>query len=510
MARKRKKARKRPSRRRSTAARRRATTSTRRSVPKRRRTAKGRFTKTRKRNARRRPARSKPARRKSALGRRRKPVRRRRNALTKTELTSYRKAIKRYGGKSKRARSTLGRLAAKHRRRNGDVMAASMKRGMSVGEIAKGAGMAVLRGGAGFTSSLLVGHFLGQAMGSQYGPLIGNVLVIAASEAAQAKFKQADLLGHSFTAGAAVAAFYNLMNLLVQQGHLSGDLARYIAPWTDSTGTAPVVAANGAVINGGAAAEVVANGDVTNGDAGLGAVVRQAALYGAPGMGAIANPAPTVVGASMQHRLNMIQQGLKGGIFDSPTTLGEYDVVDSAPAGTFVEAQLAGLAEYQTSPPSMGATVEQATAGLGATVQEAFAAPSLREYVSVPLEGMGGSGLRDYINLDAGQAPQFWSQSPRGQAILGQIRGAARRLTAERLASGQPVDAKFKADLTRAAMQTVQGQDHDVSMAAPVPPLTDIINPGVPAVDQGGVWGQPKGIQDVAEAMEDDDAGIFA
>jgi hypothetical protein len=498
MARKRKKARKRPSKRRSTAARRRATSRTRRSVPKRRapkrrRTAKGRFAKTRKRNAQRKPA-------------RRKPARRRRNALTKKELASYRRAIKRYGGKSKRARGVLGRLAAKHRRRNGDVMAASMKRGMTVGEIAKGAGMAVLRGGAGFTSSLLVGHFLGQAMGTQYGPLLGNVLVIAASEAAQAKFKQADLLGHSFTAGAAVAAFYNLMNLLVQQGHVTGDLARYLAPWTDSSGTAPVVAANGAVVNGGAAAEVVSNGGNGNG---LGAVVRQAALYGTPGMGNVPNPANNVVGASMQHRLNMIQQGLKGGIFDSPTTLGEYDVVDSAPAGTFVESQLAGLKEYQTYPPSMGATVEQATAGLGATVQEAFAAPSLREYVSVPMQGMGATGLRDYVNI-GDTAPQFWSQSPRGQAILGQIRDAARRLTTERLASGQPVDAKFQADLKRAAMQTVQGQTHDVSMAAPVPPLTDIINPGVPAVDQGGVWGQPTGIQDVAEAMEDDDAGIFA
>ena len=502
MARKRKRNRKRPTKRRSTAARRHATTRTRRSVPKR--TAKGRFAKTRKRNVRRRPA-----RRKSALGRRRKPAPRRRNALTKKELASYRRAIKRYGGKSKRARSMLGRLAAKHRRRNGDVMAASMKRGMTVGEIAKGAGFAILRGGAGFTSSLLVGHFLGQAMGNQYGPLLGNVLVIAASEAAQAKFKQADLLGHSFTAGAAVAAYYNFMNLLVQQGHLSGDLARYLAPWTDSTGTAPVVAINGAVVNGGAAAEAVVNGNGNGADPGLGAVVRQAALYGNPGMGSIQNPMNSVVGASMQHRLNMIQQGLKGGIFDSPTTLGEYDVVDSAPAGTSVQAQLAGLSEYQTYPPSMGATVSQATAGMGATVQEAFAAPSLREYVSVPMQGMGATGLRDYVNIgDA--APQFWSQTPRGQAILGQIRGAARRLTAERLASGQPVDAKFKADLTRAALQTVQGQDHDVSMAAPVPPLTDIINPGVPAVDQGGVWGQPAGIQDVVEAMEDDDAGIFA
>jgi hypothetical protein len=196
---------------------------------------------------------------------------------------------------------------------------------------------------------------------------------------------------------------------------------------------------------------------------------------------------------------------MNGGIFDHKTTLGEYDVLANAPAGTTVQA---GLAEYIV-PPGMGATVEQATAGMGATVQEAFAGGrGLREYITRPLSGL--RGLNDYVQ--SGEQVQYWGQSPQGQAILLQIRDAAQRLTAQRRSQGLPIDAKFRQDLTRAATQVVQGEERDVSMAASVPPLTKSAAPfpGVYVGDVGGVAGQPVGIQGAQEYIEEDDAGIFA
>ncbi len=158
----------------------------------------------------------------------------------------------------------------------------------------------------------------------------------------------------------------------------------------------------------------------------------------------------------------------------------------------------------------MGAAVEQATAGMGATVQEAFAGPGgLREYVSLPLQGMGS--LRDYVNV-GDQPAAYWAQTQTGSAILGQIRQAARRITEHRMASGQPVDAAFRANLASAARAAVAGQERDVSMAAPVPPLTNMSAPfpGTAVFDQGGIAGQPTSVDTVAEAMEEQDAGIFA
>ncbi len=49
-------------------------------------------------------------------------------------------------------------------------------------------------------------------------------------------------------------------------------------------------------------------------------------------------------------------------------------------------------------------------------------------------------------------------------------------------------------------------------MAAPTPPLTEMAAPfpGQIVADQSGVYGQPAPIAGAEEAMEEDDAGIFA
>lgn len=427
-----------------------------RRMPKRSKTT-GRFLKSKSRVSRKR---RKPARRSVA----RKPVRRNRSSnrrsLTNRQLAKYRQAISRY------KRNPLRR----YRRRN-----AAAALGFDAVKVAKSLPMMLVRTGGGLVSSMLAGHLAGNAIANAYGPLLGSALVLGGSIFAQMKVPKARMLGYEFTAGAGAGTYYALMNLLIQKGIVSADIAKFVAPW------AVVVSASDFD------AGVADGGDVVNG--GTGAYVQQAALYG---MGA------SPMEQSMRHRLNMLEQGMSGGIFDHKTTLGEYDILESAPPGTAVQSAMAEYLQY----PGMGATVEQATAGMGATVQEAFAGPSLREYVQTP--------LGDYVNV-GGRGARGWSQSAQGSAVLSEIQNAARKLTAERVRSGLPVDARFLQRLQSAAQQAVAGSERDVSMAAPVSPLTRAAAPfpGRYVGDVGGVAGQPVGIPSPDMYVDDDDGGIF-
>jgi hypothetical protein len=216
---------------------------------------------------------------------------------------------------------------------------------------------------------------------------------------------------------------------------------------------------------------------------GMEAYIAQQGLYG---MGNVS--------AEMQHNVAMQEQGMAGGIFDGPTTLGEYDILESAPQGTAVQA---GMAEYLSYP--MGAVVEQATAGLneyvsvpmGATVEEAFA------------------GMGDFVSTGGPQ--QYWSQSPRGQAILTEIRDAAAKLTAARRAQGKPVDAAFKAQLVAAAKKTVAAQAQDVAVRPAPSPLTREAAPfpGAQVGTAGDIAGDPSLIGSADEYMDEEDSGIF-
>lgn len=362
-------------------------------------------------------------------------------------------------------RGLLGRLGRPWRRNATEVVTGA----------AKVIGVEMLRGGIGFTTSMVAGQIANAVMPSSYSPLIGNALTVILAEVLGSKVEKVrELTGMSFTVGAATAAYVSIMNLLVEKSILTGTFASYLAPWSGAT--LPVV--------------LPANTVVT--PAGTGAYIAQRGLYG---MGAVGPASP--IERSMQHRLKMIEGGMSGGIFDSKTTLGEYDVLESAPAGTNVQG---ALADYEVYPPRLGSVdVRAATAGLGANVEEAFAGfPSLKEYVSVPLS--------DYV--PTGGQVQYHSNTAEGQAIFGQIREAARRITQKRLAEGKPVDARFQADLVKAATQVASNGDKDVSMAAPGAPLTvtGAPFPGSAVMNAGGVAGQSVSIGD--DSMEDD-GGIF-
>ncbi len=205
--------------------------------------------------------------------------------------------------------SRYGKRRNPHLRRNAKEAVATLK------DTAMGAPVMLAQVGGGFISSMLIGQTLGVATLNEYAPLGGNLLTIVGSELLQHYVpKTQKYLGHNFTAGAAGAAYVSLMNLLIQKGILSGQAAHYLAPWAPASVVAAPVA-NG-VVNG----DVVVNGGVE----GMGAVVQQAALYGSP------------IEQAMQHRMKMAEHGMSGGIFDSKTTLGEYDILYTAPGGTFV------------------------------------------------------------------------------------------------------------------------------------------------------------------------------
>jgi hypothetical protein len=371
-------------------------------------------------------------------------------------LTRYRKALRR-----RRNTGIFGKRGIFGGRRRNPAF------GKKPIAVVKETGMLVAQGGGGFISAMLVGKFVGQAVNAQYGPVLGNLAVLVGSQMIQTKYKKAKFLGDAFTVGAAAASYVGAMNLAISKNIIPMSLVPYLAPWAVSS--AAVLPAVGGV-------------------AGLGAYVQQEALYGMGG-----DP----IAQGMQHKLKMIEGGMQGGLFDAPTVLGEYDVLDSAPAGTTVQG---ALAAYETYPP-MGAVVEQATAGMGATVQEAFAGPSLKEYVSTPLS--------DYV--PTGGPQQYWGASPQGSAILGKIRNAAATITQERAAAGLPTGEAFKQQLTQAAMATVSAQPHAVSSVHPPSPNTNLVPfPGAWTADQGGVAGQPASIGGDDSYMEDEDGGIFS
>jgi hypothetical protein len=324
-----------------------------------------------------------------------------------------------------------------------------------------------LRSGIGFSTSMVAGHLAQGFMASEYSPLLGNLATVLVSEVVAAKVpKFRELAGFSFTGGAVLAAYVSGMSLLVSKGIVPASIAPYLAPWAE----APLAVAPAVL------------------PAATGAYVAQRGLYG---MGS------SPIESAMQHRLKMIESGMSGGIFDSKTTLGEYDILESAPTGTNVQS---ALAAYEVYPPQMGSVdVRAATAGLGAQVEEAFAGlRGLKEYVSVP--------LNDYVPTGGNVAYQH--ETAEGKSIYGEIREAARRITQKQLASGKPVDAKFRADLVKAAQQVAGNGEKDVSMAAPAAPLTveGVPFPGSAIMPVGGIGGQPVSIGDDLE----DDGGIFS
>jgi hypothetical protein len=321
--------------------------------------------------------------------------------------------------------------------------------------------------GAGIIGGLAAGQFVAQATGSPYGRIGGNVLAAAAFFMLQKRVKFVQKLDPKglLALGAGATVLHGLAVLGVQHGILPLSVAQYIP---------------GAVVP-----MAVTNGVVPNG---AGAYVSQAALYG---MGA------TPVEAAMQHKLNMIEGGMSGGIFDSPTTLGEYDVLDSAPAGTEVEAALAAYEPY----PPLGATVEQATAGMGATVEEAFAGPSLRglkEYVSVPLS--------DYVPVGRGTVPGAGAPG-----MLSHIRQAAANITAKRAAQGLPTGPAYLQNLISAGKAAMADQTKTIGSTLPGSPLTvgAVPFPGHTVSDVGGIAGQPAALTS-PDYMDDAAEGIFA
>jgi hypothetical protein len=322
-----------------------------------------------------------------------------------------------------------------------------------------------LKVGVGITASLVAGQMGRQLLSASYGGLLGNIVAAGALYVAQKKVKAVNKLDKKnlMAIGAGAAALHSLAMIGIEQGIIPASVAAYIPG-----ATAPVVSANG-----------------------LSAYVSQAALYG--GMGA------SPIEQAMQHKLSMIEGGMSGGIFDRPTTLGEYDVLESAPAGTNVQS---ALSAYEASPFGMGATVEQATAGMGATVQEAFAGPGLKEYVSVPLS--------DYVGVGGGSGtPAYWSKT--SPVILNEIRAAAANITARRRAAGLPTGQAFRQNLIAAAQQAASPSDGGVNVARPAAPLTVEAAPfpGSPVADVGATAGQPAALAVGGEYMDDEDSGIF-
>jgi hypothetical protein len=334
-------------------------------------------------------------------------------------------------------------------------------------EKAKELGLMALRGGIGFSTSMVAGHLAQGFLPGEYSPLLGNLATVLVSEVVAAKVPKArEYMGFEFLGGAILAAYVSGMTLLVSKGIVPASVAPYLAPWAE----APMAVAPAVL------------------PAATGAYVAQRGLYG---MGAA-----TPIEQAMQHRMKMIESGMSGGIFDAKTTLGEYDILESAPTGTNVQS---ALAAYEVYPPQMGSVdVRTATAGLGAQVEEAFAGlRGLKEYVSVP--------LNDYV--PTGGNVMYQHETPEGKSVYGEIREAARRITQRQIAAGKPVDEKFRADLVKAAQQVAGNGEKDVSMAAPAAPLTveGVPFPGSAVFPAGGIGGQPTAI---GEDLEDD-GGIF-
>lgn len=395
----------------------------------------------------------------------------RRNPLSSGQLSAFRRSMGKHGYRASPAMSLLGRYGAAHRWHGGRLRNA----GAEALDTGKTVGLSALKGLGGFVAAMGIGSIANGFVPSPYTGLVGSIATVAGFEIAGRKIpKLADLdPQHAMSIGAAAAAIYQLLGLAVAHGIVPQSIAQYLP---GLSAPAPVVV----VTNGEAAA-------VTNGN-GAGAYVQQRALYG---MGR------SPLEAELQHRLDMTEQGLAGGIFDHKTTLGEYDVLESAPPGTKVQA---ALADYEVYPPSMGtADVRAATAGLGAEVQEAFAGTrGMREYVQVPL-----GSLRDYV-MTGGEVRSAMSPS-----TLEAISEAAQAITARRIREGRPVDEQFRRALAAQAMAIQNGDARDVSMAAPGPALTREAAPfpGMQVMVAGDIAGQPAPIDGF---MDEQDGGIFA
>lgn len=413
-----------------------------------------------KRVRRRKPARRKPARRRNArrLARpvRRRPIRRR----------PTRRATP--GRPVRRRNARRGRKPVRRRRKPARRQKLTLRRMRNAGVTgAKTIAIGGLKVGAGVIGGLTAAQMVTDATGSPYGRVGGSVLAAAAFYLAQKKVAVVQKLDpkNLMAIGAGATALHGLAILALQRGILPASVAPYIPGAMAPMAVAPM-AVGPAEANGGA-----------------GAYVSQAALYG---MGA------TPIEAAMQHKLNMIEGGMSGGIFDSPTTLGEYDVLASAPSGTTVQS---AMAEYTPYPP-MGATVEQATAGMGATVQEAFAGPSLKEYVTVPLS--------DYVPTGPGMT------YPGAPVAYSQIRQAAANITAKRRAQGLPTGPAFLQNLIAAGKSAIQDTSKTIGMDHPASPLTVEAAPfpGAQVADVGGTAGQPASLTE--PFMDDDAEGIFS
>ena len=437
---------------------------------------------TSKRRKNRRPTRSRSA---AARKSSRRPVRkssrrkisRRRNFLKKPSRMRARRSVGRRPLRRLNPRLRRSALSRLRRRRNA---------GREYGEMAKDLGLQGLRAAGGLGVSLLVGRMLGgfAPQYSGYLNLAGNGLTAIGLEVLRRRggAQVNELVGVAGPIGAAGAFVINALDMAARAyaPSISAYLPSLNAP-------APVIVVDNGVVDNGVVDNGVVDPAVNN--EGTGAFVEQAGLYGSMGS----------LDTAMRHQLKMAEGGMSGGIFDAKTTLGEYDILDSAPTGTSVQA---GLAEYVKSPPfGTGANVRAATAGMGAQVEEAFA--GLNEYVQVPLS--------DYVETGGPQA--YWSRTSQGQQILGQIQQAARRITAERMRAGLPVDYVFRQNLQKAAIKAVQGGEKDVSMAAPAPPLTRAAAPfpGASVADVGWIAGQPAAIHASSEEYMDDggDGGIF-
>jgi len=432
------------------------------------------------------------AERKTMARRKKRTTKRRRNLLMKRKSSKRRKPLKRrstrrrrnYGKEipprgpddRRRRRRSLKSKARRIRRRPAMSRRRNMLRlrnkGSSYLKKAKGIGLSAARVGAGFVAGLGVGEFVGRTVQHDAGALAGNALAVAGFEIAYSKvpFVAKNDPKHLMAVGAGLSFLYNAVGMLSSRGIIPQSIAQYLPG-----AVSPVIAP-------------IPDMDMVVSPEGTGAYVEQAALYGMGG---------SPLESSLQHQLNMVEGGMAGGIFDSKTTLGEYDVLDTAPEGTNVQA---ALADYEVWPPTMGSVdVRAATAGLGANVEEAFAGVpipgTLKEYVAVPLS--------DYVPVGDGQVGPVMNPS-----TLEQIQDAARAVTVQRIRSGKPVDGIFQANLMRAAEKVAAG-GKEIPHAPTQYPLTrsGAPFPGAGVPHRGAIAGQPAVIEDY---LDDQDGGIFS
>jgi hypothetical protein len=330
-------------------------------------------------------------------------------------------------------------------------------------------------GGAAAAGRAFAGLGFAQRYLGTWAPVVGNVLAgigmwTVANMVDNPKVNEAKPY---LAIGAGVTALVNVVLNLIARGTVPSRYASWIIP-----GAGAVEAVPEAVVE-----------PLPEGTAGFGQIdVYEAAL---DGLGDIEQD----LEAELERMSGM---GADDGIFGDEGVFGEYiqsplgATVEEAYAGMGAEVEEAfagggsgGVGEYLETP--MGGVGEYLETPMGAEVEEAFAGGTgeyidtgTGEYLETPMGGFeeayGGMGQNN------GFMEEFQS-SVANQPLMPGFRSAVQRLVRKRVAAGQPLDDAFYSKLGRAAAQLarkkfrrrvaqVQGKAIDLPVTQPRPRLT--------------------------------------